>query len=69
MADALAEKDELLTRLGQLLIGSRKAYGWSLSEAARQTGVAKSELWKLERGIGNPRMLTLVKIKMAFRSE
>ena len=44
----------------------RKARSWSLSELAKRSGVAKSLIWKLERGEGNPRIATLGKIAAAF---
>jgi transcriptional regulator with XRE-family HTH domain len=44
----------------------RKAHGLSLAEVAEKSGVAKSTLSRLERGLHRPRADTLAKIAKAL---
>lgn len=58
--------DEMSNRLAQRLKTLRTARGWSLSEAASQTGVSKAMLGQIERGESSPTLATLWKIATGF---
>jgi transcriptional regulator with XRE-family HTH domain len=52
--------------LPQALKALRKQYGWSLDQAAQQTGVSKAMLGQIERGESSPTLATLWKIAGGF---
>ncbi|MEN3112665.1 helix-turn-helix domain-containing protein [Uliginosibacterium paludis] len=53
--------------LGTRLREARSARGWSLDQAARETGVSKAMLGQIERGESSPTVATLWKIAGGFR--
>ncbi|HYD79026.1 MAG TPA: XRE family transcriptional regulator [Paucimonas sp.] len=54
--------------LAQALKALRRHCGWSLDEAARETGVSKAMLGQIERGESSPTLATLWKIAGGFRT-
>jgi len=47
--------------MAQILKAAREKKGWSLREAARQTGISPATISKLERGtLKNPTFVTIV---------
>jgi XRE family transcriptional regulator, regulator of sulfur utilization len=52
--------------LGQTLKSLRKQHGWSLDQAAHNTGVSKAMLGQIERGESSPTLATLWKIAGGF---
>lgn len=52
--------------LAQALKALRKQHGWSLDQAAQQTGVSKAMLGQIERGESSPTLATLWKIAGGF---
>jgi transcriptional regulator with XRE-family HTH domain len=53
--------------LGSRLREARSTRGWSLDQAARETGVSKAMLGQIERGESSPTVATLWKIAGGFR--
>jgi len=58
--------NQSLPEPGRLLKTLRQARGWSLTEAAAQTGVSKAMLGQVERGESSPTVATLWKIATGF---
>lgn len=54
--------------LAQALRSLRQQRGWSLDQAARQTGVSKAMLGQIERGESSPTIATLWKIADGFHA-
>jgi XRE family transcriptional regulator, regulator of sulfur utilization len=54
------------SHLAQTLKSLRKQSGWSLDQAARNTGVSKAMLGQIERGESSPTLATLWKIAGGF---
>ncbi|RRZ90254.1 helix-turn-helix domain-containing protein [Erwinia sp. 198] len=57
---------QTLPEPGRILRALRLARGWSLTEAAAQTGVSKAMLGQVERGESSPTVATLWKIATGF---
>ena len=59
---------ELSQHLSFTLKRLRQQLGWSLAQAAKQTGVSKAMLGQIERGESSPTIATLWKIASGFDS-
>ncbi len=61
------ELDEVAARIGRVMRAQRTARGQSLGELARQTGLSRTILSRIEAGGGNPSVETLWKLASALQ--
>jgi XRE family transcriptional regulator, regulator of sulfur utilization len=54
------------SNIARMIKAHREARGWSLGALARQTGLSKTLLSRLESGTGNPSLETLWRLATAF---
>lgn len=52
--------------LGQWVLARRKQCGWSLQDLADHSGESKGNLSRIERGLGDVQLSTLVNVAQAF---
>jgi transcriptional regulator with XRE-family HTH domain len=58
--------DAAATNVARIIKAHREARGWSLGGLAKQTGLSKALLSRLESGSGNPSLETLWRLARAF---
>ena len=62
-APRVVSRDEaLIRRVGANVRSRRLERGWSQAELARQTGLAVSEISRIERGVREVRITTLLRV-------
>ena len=66
--DRLSEK-KFLKAFGKNLRRLRREKGWTQEELANEIGIEISQISRIERGLINTTLLTLVKIAEALRVE
>ena len=54
--------NEIHSGVGNIIKANRKLNGISFNQLAKKAGISKGSLSKIENGLGNPTMETLVKI-------